>query len=91
MSGVWDGRVVRAGSAAWGRSGGRRRESGGGGFPGATGGGSCAPRSGCWPEIGEFQVGDRLGIAGSAGIIRAVEDDDGWKPKLILELLPHGA
>ena len=42
-------------------------------------------------EIGEFQVGDRLEVAGSAGIIRAVDDDGGREPKLILELLPHGA
>ena len=47
-------------------------------------------QTGLLAEIGEFQVGDRLDIAGSAGIIRVVEDDGGREPKLILELLPRG-
>jgi hypothetical protein len=53
--------------------------------------GRATIHSGLLAETGEFEVGDRLVVAGSAGIVRAVEDDSGLEPKLILELLPHGA
>ena len=43
--------------------------------------------SGVMDEIGAFQVGDRLDVGGSAGIVRAIEPDVGERmPRLILEL-----
>jgi hypothetical protein len=54
--------------------------------------GGATVKSGLLAEISEFQVGDRLEVDGSAGIIRALEPVPGEpKPRLILELLPRGA
>jgi hypothetical protein len=48
--------------------------------------------SGLVAEVGDFQVGDRLEIAGSAAIVRELEPVPGErKPRLIVELLPRGA
>ena len=53
--------------------------------------GSATIQRGLLAEIGEFQVRDRLQLPAAAGIIRAIEDDGGRVPKLILELLPRAA
>ncbi len=49
--------------------------------------GEATIASGLLPELGEFEVGDRLEVAGSASIVRRVESSaEGRAPTLILEL-----